>query len=226
MRTINTLFMLTSLDWKISTWSNDLLDFDVNFPNINWLKEWLNQYYELEQQTDLVSLNSWRVMAKIWMNRENISIDKIPVDFVIIDNTHLNQTWIQNLLNKVQKLYLITTNKNHIAFSVKNSNLEIIYYPDKIDFKNLFETLKIKYNIQNITIQSGGTLNSIFFKEKLIDYINIVVAPCIVWGKNTMTIVSWDSFETISDLEKINVLELIECNKLKNNYLNLKYKVL
>ena len=53
-----TLFMLSSLDGKISTGSTDRLDIDQDFPQINGVNEGLSQYYDLEQETDLHSLAS------------------------------------------------------------------------------------------------------------------------------------------------------------------------
>ena len=85
-RPVTTLFMLMSLDGKISTGGTDIFDVDSDFPKIVGIKEWLHQYYELEQQTDLFSLNSWRVLAKIWMNNKNQKIEKTPVTFLVIDN--------------------------------------------------------------------------------------------------------------------------------------------
>ena len=65
---ITTLFMLESLDGKISSGANDNLDADKDFPKIDGVKEGLHQYYELEQETDLFSLNTGRVMVKIGVN--------------------------------------------------------------------------------------------------------------------------------------------------------------
>ena len=63
-RPITTLFMLMSVDGKISTGATDDLDVDKDFPNIKGVNEGLHQYYEIEKTTDLWSLNSGRVPAK------------------------------------------------------------------------------------------------------------------------------------------------------------------
>ena len=52
-RPITTLFMLMSLDGKISPGASDELDVDKDFPRIDGLKEGLPQYYEIEQTTDI-----------------------------------------------------------------------------------------------------------------------------------------------------------------------------
>lgn len=64
-RPITTLFMLMSVDGKISTGSTDKMDFDLDLPKIAGVKEGLHQYYEIEQTTDLWSFNTGRVYEKI-----------------------------------------------------------------------------------------------------------------------------------------------------------------
>ena len=78
-RPITTLFMLESLDGKISTGAYDNLDADKDFPKINGVKEGLHQYYEIEQETDLFSLNTGRVMAKIGVNDKKEYHEKVDV---------------------------------------------------------------------------------------------------------------------------------------------------
>ena len=168
-------------------------------------------------------------MAKIGVNGKKEYHEKIDaVTFVIIDNKpHLNENGIDYLCNWVGKLLLVTTNKNHIAYSLqyKYDNLEILYY-DTLDLKVLLEDLYSKYNAVRLTIQSGGTLNGMFVRNKLIDFVNIVIAPIIVGGKNVATLVDGESITDESELNKLLPLQLLECNKLEHSYIELKYKVL
>ena len=57
-RTFNTLFMICSLDGKISTGETDERDVDKDFPKIKGVKEGLKQYYQLECRTDINSFNT------------------------------------------------------------------------------------------------------------------------------------------------------------------------
>ncbi len=228
-RPITTLFMLESLDGKISSGSSDNLDADKDFCKIKGVKEGLHQYYEIEQTTDYFSLNSGRVMAKIGVNDKNEYHEKLnDVTFVIIDNKpHLNEKGIDYLCNWVGKLILVTTNNNHIAHNLKKKydNLDILEY-ETLDLNKLLEDLYSKYNADRLTIQSGGTLNGLFVRNKLIDYVNIVIAPLIVGGKDVPTLVDGNSITDETELQKLMPLELIECNKLDNSYVQLKYKVI
>ena len=85
-RPITTLFMLESLDGKISTGNNDNFDVDKDFCRIDGVKEGLHQYYEIEENTELFSLNTGRVMAKIGVNDKKDYREKMAVSFIIIDN--------------------------------------------------------------------------------------------------------------------------------------------
>ena len=224
-RPITTLFMLESLDGKISTGANDNLDVDKDFPMIDGVKEGLHQYYELEQKTDWFSLNTGRVMAKIGVNDKKEYHEKVDVIFVIIDNKpHLNEDGIDYLCHWGEKLILVTTNKEHPAFNTKYENLDILLY-DELDLNKLLEDLYSKYDAKRLTIQSGGTLNGLFIRNKLIDYVNIVIAPILVGGKEVPTLVDGEAIKDESELNKLLPLELLECNKLENSYIELKYKV-
>ena len=224
-RPITTLFMLESLDGKISTGANDNLDVDKDFPMIDGVKEGLHQYYELEQKTDWFSLNTGRVMAKIGVNDKKEYHEKVDVIFVIIDNKpHLNENGIDYLCHWGEKLILVTTNKEHPAFNTKYENLDILLY-DELDLNKLLEDLYSKYDAKRLTIQSGGTLNGLFIRNKLIDYVNIVIAPILVGGKDVSTLVDGEAIKDESELNKLLPLELLECNKLENSYIELKYKV-
>lgn len=227
-RPITTLFMLESLDGKISSGSSDILDADKDWCQIDGVKEGIHQYYEIEATTDFYSLNTGRVMAKIGVNDRTEYHEKIDCRFIIIDNKpHLNENGIDYLCHWVDKLILVTTNKNHIAYSLqeKYDNLDILSY-DSLDLNTLLVDMKEKYNAEAITIQSGGSLNGLFLRENLIDYVNIVIAPLLVGGKDTSTLIDGDSITSTSELSKLRGLQLIECDQLEDSYIQLKYKVL
>lgn len=223
-RPITTLFMLMSVDGKISTGASDNLDVDKDFPKITGVREGLHQYYEIEQTTDLWSLNSGRVQAKIGVNTADMP-KKTPVSFVVIDNKHLTENGIHYLCNLSKKFVLVTSNENHPALKMDRDNLHIIYQK-KLSLKDVLTKLKLEYRCERITIQTGGTLNGLFLHEKLIDYIDIVVAPILIGGKDTSTLIDGKSLLSESELSKVGVLKLQECMALENSYLRLRYEVI
>ncbi len=224
-RPITTLFMLMSVDGKISTGASDHLDVDKDFPKIAGVKEGLHQYYEIEQTTDLWSLNSGRVQAKIGINSADMP-NKTPVSFVVIDNSHLKEHGVRYLCALSKQFVLVTSNAKHPAFEIEEDNLHIIYQNEQLSLKDVLTKLKSQYSCERITIQTGGTLNELFLREKLIDYLDIVVAPVLVGGKDTSTLIDGKSLLSESELSRLGVLKLQEFVVLENSYLRLRYRVI
>lgn len=223
-RPITTLFMLMSVDGKISTGATDAFDVDKDFPQIMGVQEGLYQYYEIEQSTDLWSLNSGRVQEKMGVNTKEMP-SKLPVSFVLIDNHHLTEHGIRYFCALSKDFVLITSNADHPAFQVKEDNLHIIYQRE-LSLTEALEKLKSDYDCQRITIQSGGTLNGLFLREKLFDYIDIVVAPVLIGGKDTSTLIDGKSLQFEDELSQLGVLKLLECAVLEDSYLRLRYQVI
>ena len=55
-RPITTLFMLMSVDGKISTGATDDLDIDKDFPKIAGVREGLHQYYDIKVKREVLKL--------------------------------------------------------------------------------------------------------------------------------------------------------------------------
>lgn len=217
-----------SVDGKISTGDSDVLDVDKDFPKIPGVREGLRQYYDLEQQTDLFSLNTGRVFAKIGMNKKTDEPHKIPVTFVVIDNEpHLTKKGVIYLSKKSKNVIIATTNKNHPAKLLKKDfdNIHILEYKKSIDFNDLFVKLKQDFGAERLTIQSGGTLNTTLVRAGLVDRLWLVVAPTLIGGKNTASLMGGESLHSPEDLGKIKTLKLVKAMPLKNSYLFLEYRV-
>ncbi len=222
-RPITTLFLLTSLDGKITTGSTDELDFDRDLPKIRGVAEGLQQYYDIEQTTDLWSLNTGRVQAKIGVNERELP-PKTPVSFVLIDNRHLTEQGVRYFCARSDHFVLITTNKVHPAFAVQADNLHILLQ-EKLDLAAALAYIKKKFGCERLTLQSGGKLNGLFLREKLIDYVDFVIAPLLVGGGNVTTAVDGEAIRSVAELSALCVLELESVQPLKNSYVRLRYKV-
>ena len=224
-RPVTTLFLLTSVDGKISTGDTDSTDVDADFPKIKGLAEGLPQYYAIEQTTDLWSFNTGRVMAKIGANAKEKPAEKLPVSFVILDNRpHLTASGVSYLCALTKRLVLVTTNKNHPAFDVKEDNLSVLYQ-ERVDLKAMLTELSDRFHVDRLTVQSGGTCNELFLREKLLDYVDIVVAPILIGGKATPSLIAGESIHSPEELNKLGVLALEKCDVLKHSYLRLRYRV-
>ncbi len=223
-----TLFIMQSLDGKISTGDIDERDQEIDFPKIKGIKEGNYQYYEFLFKTERDALISGKVLSKIGVNLREKPDNHKDVNLIIIDRKpHLTKNGVKYLINSHKSVYIVTNNKNHPAFEFSDiENLHIIFYQNEIDMEDLFLKLKQDFNIKELSIQSGGTLNSFFLRKKLIDHISLIIAPCIICGKETPT-----SFDGIAprkdeDLYNIKALKLKKCELIKHSYIYLYYDVI
>ncbi len=225
-RPYTTLFLVMSLDGKISSGDNDTLDVDTDWKRIHGVKEGLHQYYDLEKQTDACFFQSGRVFEKIGFNEREPVTTKIPVTGVIVDNKpHLDEKGMRYLSSWLERVIIVTTHSNHPGKNLAN-NVHLVEVKDPIDFPGVFHTMKLRYRIERITIQSGGTLNAELLRAGLIDEVSIVVAPLLAGGSTTSTLVDGEAIHSIDELHKLKVLEFISCNLLRHSYIHLRYKVL
>lgn len=222
-RPITTLFMLMSVDGKISTGSTDELDVDRDFPEIPGVREGLHQYYEIEQTTDLWSFNTGRVQAKMGVNEKEMPA-KSPVSFVLLDNHHLTEQGVRYFCALSKQSVVITSNASHPAFHVDADNLHIIYQ-NSLSLGNALSRLKRERGCDRLTVQSGGTVNGLFLRENLLDYVDIVVAPVLIGGKDTPSLIDGSSLISNKELSKLGVLKLIDCIVLQDSYIRLRYEV-
>ena len=100
----------------------------------------------LVQTTDLWSYNTGRVQEKMGVNKKEMP-NKTPVSFVILDNHHLSEHGVRYFCALSKKAVIITSNPEHPAFGVNESNLHIIYQ-EKISIKEALERLKTEYGIE------------------------------------------------------------------------------
>lgn len=223
-RPVTTLFMLMSVDGKISTGAAEELDVDRDFPRIAGLREGLHQYYEMEQTTDLWSFNTGRVQAKMGVNTADMPA-RTPVSFVLLDNHHLNERGVRYFCARSRQFVLITTNKSHPAFGVSAENLHIILQ-ETLSLADALAILKARFGCGRLTVQSGGTVNGLFLREKLLDFVDIVVAPVLVGGRDTPTLVDGPSLQSRDELDRLGVLRLLEATPLQDSWLRLRYRVI
>ena len=216
--------MLISVDGKISTGASDELDVDRDFPEIDGLKEGLHQYYEIEQTTDLWSFNTGRVQEKMGANDKEMP-PKTPVSFVLLDNPQLTEHGVRYFCAKSKDFVLITSNAQHPAFQVQEDNLHIIFQ-EQPSLENALECLKKDYGCERLTVQSGGTVNGLFLRQKLFDYIDVVVAPVLIGGRETSSLIDGESLKSRNELNGLGVLKLVECSVLQDSYIRFRYQVI
>lgn len=218
------LFLATSVDGNITFGREDIEDFDLLCPLLNVTLLGWKQYYEEESNTDIWSINSATVMNKVWNTVRNKVIPKnhsTSCNMVVIDRGSLAVETIEYLSKAINPLY-------KLIIYTSNSQLKQSDYPDclsRCDIRihpyvglvEMLQHLEQTYDVEEATLQTGGTLNAQFFKLKLISTVNMVIPP-VITGNSAVPM--------IKELDCPVGLELVECNQLQYNYVQLKYDVI
>lgn len=229
-RVETTLFLLVSVDGKITSGKCDRLDPDRQWGRIRGVKEGIHQYYDFQCSIAVNSLNTGRVMAEVGVNDFTEPPEKDDrLNFFIIDRKpHLNRSGVRYLTNRVGRLFIVTNHPCHPAFDIRKTcpNLEILFYRDEVNLYDLLKRLKQDYGIERLAIESGGTLNAELVRQGLVDHLALIVAPLLVGGKNTPTLVDGYSLQSQEELVNLKALKLVRCTHLDDSYLRLDYDVI
>ena len=60
----------------------------------------------------------------------------------------------------------------------------------------------------------------------MFDYVDIVVAPVLLGGKDTSSLIDGTSIVSEDELSALGVLKLIECTVLNDSYIRIRYQVI
>lgn len=131
---------------------------------------------------------------------------KTPVSFALLDNNHLTAHGIRYVCALAKEFVLITSNQNHPAYSVKEENLHILYQKQP-SLEDALRRLKSDFGCERLIVQSGGTVNGLLLREKLIDFVDIVVAPVLIGGKDTATLIDGPSLTSEKELMGLKRVE-------------------
>ncbi len=89
---------------------------------------------------------------------------------------------------------------------------------NQVDIPNLLAIL-YDLGIKSILLEGGGNLNWSFIRDSLVDELRLTVAPCIVGGKDAITLVEGDGFGKMIEAPRFKLKEV----RNRENYVILKY---
>ncbi|MBC8537031.1 dihydrofolate reductase family protein [Feifania hominis] len=221
-RPVTTLFLLVSADGKISTGETDDFDFDADLPRLPATAAGLAQYYALEQRTDLWSLCSGRVQAKIGVNERPRPERRTAVSFALVDNGHLRESGVKWFCSYAKELAIVTVNPDHPALCMREENLSVLLQ-ERLDLGAALRWLRNQHGCERLTVQTGGTLNALLLRAGLLDYAELIVAPLFVGGSKTPTAIDG---APPAGLDELGMLRLVGCEALEHSYVRLRYQIM
>lgn len=80
--------------------------------------------------------------------------------------------------------------------------------------------------MDTLTIQSGGELNAAFLRAGLIDRVSLVLAPLLVGGRTTPTLIDGEPIRSVEQLGELSPLRLVNCRQMQDSFIHLEYEVL
>jgi len=220
-----TLFMIASVDGKITTSAGSNPDYD--WPNVNphYLKIYYEQMLSMDIEGVVMSAHSFvnfmnlnKRLPKEWDRQVGVSI------FVVDSRGLLNRKGVGNLLFRYKRVVIFVSKQTPTNYIRLLENLGVEFYQtpgEKVDYKKMFRQLeKLKY--KKISVESGGTLNSYLLRASLIDEVHIVIVPILVGGLETPSIMDGDQ---LKDWRGIIPMELMGIDKLEHGFLKTKYRI-
>ena len=112
--------------------------------------------------------------------------------------------YLEVLSDEVSNEYLHYCQEKRISYIFAGKN--------KIDIKTSLVKLKKLFGIDKVVLQGGPILDGAFISDDLIDAISIIITPCTAVGG-----------ETLFKPSKYVEFQLVECEKLSNSNVWLRY---
>lgn len=122
------------------------------------------------------------------------------------------------LMNQDEAVTLVLTTE-HASTSMRNEiekmGVEIITVPEyggKVDLKKALEILGEK-GIDSILLEGGGTLNASALQSKIVDKVNIYIAPKIIGGEGAISPVMGQGVDKMQDAYKLKDMKVTQLNE-------------
>ena len=226
-RAETTLFLLSSIDGKISTGFTDVFDFDRDLPNIPATKQGLIHYYRVEKELPPYTIITGRVLQKIGATSGYFYKQHINATFIVLDKGYMNFGAIKNMAENCNGIIYydigLKCSDDDLAAYGQIPNVRV-HQQAGVHAEELLRELKEQYKIDHVAIQCGGNMNRVFAKEHCIDHVHVFIAPIIVGGKNTPTMVDGSDISMSSDILDVNEFKLESVMQYSGSYVELKYE--
>ncbi|HSQ88136.1 bifunctional diaminohydroxyphosphoribosylaminopyrimidine deaminase/5-amino-6-(5-phosphoribosylamino)uracil reductase RibD [Romboutsia sp.] len=132
---------------------------------------------------------------------------KNPIRIIVDSNLRIpiDSNVIQNI--KEARSIVVTTNKaiKDKVKTLENKGVEVLIVNEKegrVDLKDMIDKLG-KLNIDSILLEGGSTLNFSALNEKIVDKIQVYIAPKIIGGTDSKTPVGGEGIRHLKDAFKL-----------------------
>lgn len=191
-----------TLDGKIATKTRD--------SEISSLEDW-DRVYRLRSEVDALMIG----INTLLTDNPKISLKyprKKPLIKVVVDSLARTPENAKILQNKDGSIIVIAVTENASKDKVeklRKAGAEIIFAGSgkKVDLKHLLRSLW-NMGVRSIMVEGGGTLNWSLISEGLVDEVRVSIAPIIVGGKDSLTLVEGEGYDKVKDGFKLKLTNI------------------
>lgn len=191
-----------TLDGKIATKTRD--------SEISSLEDW-DRVYRLRSEVDALMIG----INTLLTDDPKISLKyprKKPLIKVVVDSLARTPENAKILQNKDGSIIVIAVTENASKDKVeklRKAGAEIIFAGSgkKVDLKHLLRSLW-NMGVRSVMVEGGGTLNWSLISEGLVDEVRVSIAPIIVGGKDSLTLVEGEGYDKVKDGFKLKLTNI------------------
>lgn len=221
-----TLFMIASVDGKITTRPGSNPDIDWPHVNPHYMEIYYGEMLSMDVEGVVMSAHSFVNFMDLNIRAPKEWDKQVGVSILVVDSRGLlNRVGLSNLKRRYKKVIVFVADKTPEAYAKLLKELNVDYYQtsgEKVSYKQMFKKLE-DLGYRKISIESGGTLNSYILRAGVVDEIHIITVPILVGGLGTPSIMDG---EQLKDRKGIIPLELLGIEELKYGFVKSKYRVL
>jgi 2,5-diamino-6-(ribosylamino)-4(3H)-pyrimidinone 5'-phosphate reductase len=151
--------------------------------------------------------------------------DDLPLMVVVDGRGRIKDVWAmrrQQYWRDAVVLCCRSTPKEHIELLEREGVGHIIAGEERVDLLAALEELYSRYGVRAVRVDSGGKLSGALLRQKLVDEVSVLILPVLVGGTSPRSIFTAEDLE---GREKVIDLELISCERPRDDIIWLRYSV-
>jgi len=122
--------------------------------------------------------------------------------------------WVALVSHATPEEYLDYLKERHVE--------HIVVGDERVDLRAALEELNVRYGVESVLLDSGGTLNGVLLRAGLVDEVSLLVAPCLVGGTTSR---SFFRAPDLSSAEGVIPLKLAHVEQMGDGVVWLRYDV-
>jgi 2,5-diamino-6-(ribosylamino)-4(3H)-pyrimidinone 5'-phosphate reductase len=219
-RPLTTLFLVNSVDGRITSHDSDTLD-----PNKVWKHDpkiqAITQPFFDFARGNIHTLTYGESLVEIGVNTRMNLGKKSDVSLVVMDEAnHLTIEGVLYLSTNFKTVYLgCLTTHSITTYSKIPTNLKLVAQKHNFNLEIFLTSLYKTHKVKQLSIQSNAHMNARWLSAGLIDYLSVIISPLLVGRHGTPNLID-------QDMLYVKPLVLTGMKAFGLDFVNLRYDVI